>query len=271
MCNQIGKKLVASDFRKNRVEDPTQISARQEKQVKKFVKDFFDKAVAKKKERDRKKEEEKLKENEVTDFLANIDSAEPAKLEDDSEDEIMAISDDEEDIKDKPSRTSPNSITPLTPVEQLTNGDGLKRKREGLDEVNDLADQNGTPSKRHRSATPPAPPPPPPPADGIPDDEDSLPADESVFYEAESSMNTNEDSIEIRPHANPMDDAEHTPTTPQPVTLLGHAQHGADVSPWPPDSSGPSSTPRTFDNDSPGGMENLLTERSRYVEAQESM
>ncbi len=54
---QVAKKLVASDFKHNRVEDPTKITAKQEKLVKKYVSDFLDKAVAKKRVHDVKKAE----------------------------------------------------------------------------------------------------------------------------------------------------------------------------------------------------------------------
>src|ERR1700722_9704832 len=58
-AKEIGKKLVASDFKNNRVEDPTKISSKQEKKVKKYVKDFFDKAVAKKAAHDKMKAHKK--------------------------------------------------------------------------------------------------------------------------------------------------------------------------------------------------------------------
>ena len=61
---KISKKLVSSDFKNNRVEDPTKISSRQEKQVKKHVKEYFDKAVAKKREHEKKKAERVSKEGE---------------------------------------------------------------------------------------------------------------------------------------------------------------------------------------------------------------
>ena len=52
---QVAKVLVNSDFKHNRVENPTKITSRQEKQVKAFVKNFLDKAVAKRALRDQKK------------------------------------------------------------------------------------------------------------------------------------------------------------------------------------------------------------------------
>jgi histone-lysine N-methyltransferase SETD2 len=61
-AKEVGKKLVASDFKNGRIDDPTKISEKQEKKVKAYVRQFFEKAVEKKKELDkRKKEKEKAK------------------------------------------------------------------------------------------------------------------------------------------------------------------------------------------------------------------
>ncbi len=51
----INKKLVASDYKNNRVDDPTTISEKQERKVKKYVKDFFERAVEKFKEHQQQK------------------------------------------------------------------------------------------------------------------------------------------------------------------------------------------------------------------------
>lgn len=51
----INKKLVASDYKNNRVDDPTTISEKQERKVKKYVKDFFERAVEKYKEHQQQK------------------------------------------------------------------------------------------------------------------------------------------------------------------------------------------------------------------------
>ncbi|KAI9776667.1 MAG: histone methyltransferase set2 [Peltula sp. TS41687] len=68
----VAKKLVNSDFKNQRVEDPSQISAKQEKQVKKFVTDYLDKAVVKKRLHDQKKAGRK-------ELTANGVSASPSK------------------------------------------------------------------------------------------------------------------------------------------------------------------------------------------------
>jgi len=54
-AREVNKKLVASDYKNNRVDDPTSISPKQEKKVKKFVKEFFDRAVVKYKELEKMK------------------------------------------------------------------------------------------------------------------------------------------------------------------------------------------------------------------------
>ncbi len=157
---------MSSDFKNHRVEDPTKISSRQEKHVKKYVKEYFDKAVAKKREHDKKKAERRGKEG---DSAASPTPATVADVKEEGEsdgDQDMAMSDDDEDAKPKL-----ESATPVTPSDQLLQAEKLKRKRdqdEDLDSTK-VEDNEATPSKRPRSESPP-PPPPPPPADGTPPD-----------------------------------------------------------------------------------------------------
>ena len=85
-AKEIGKKLVASDFKHNRVEDPTKITDKQEKKVKKYVKEFFDKAVAR--------------------FVSSPASNETTKSLDDSADDESDLS-DVPDLEDWPAATFP--------------------------------------------------------------------------------------------------------------------------------------------------------------------
>lgn len=57
LARDINKKLVASDYKNSRVDDPTTITTKQEKKVKQHVKDFFDRAVEKFKTHEKKKAE----------------------------------------------------------------------------------------------------------------------------------------------------------------------------------------------------------------------
>ena len=191
---------MSSDFKNSRVEDPTKISSRQEKQVKKHVKEYFDKAVAKKREHEKKKAERVSKEGE------SAVSPTPAMVADVKEegesdgDQDMAMSDDDEDGKPKL-----ESATPVTPSDQLLQAEGLKRKRakdEGPDSMK-IENSEATPSKRHKSESPPPPPPPPPPADGTPPNSTSysqrgLDDIDSYSYAANQSLGDTEE-MEMSP------------------------------------------------------------------------
>ena len=145
------------------MEDPTKVSYRQEKQIKKYVQEFFGKAVAKKKEHDRKKAERKGLEVDFGATVIKISVPGEAKAQDESDgDQIMAVSDDE-----YPGRKE-DFATPVTPLDQLLIKDGLKRKRAVDDqaEISEDQSENATPNKRLKSESPP--PPPPPPAADMP-------------------------------------------------------------------------------------------------------
>ena len=258
------------------MEDPTHISSRQEKQVKKYVKEYFDKAVAKKKEHDKEKAEKKAKDAGSMESPTNPRAETPVKKEEESDDEdLMVMSEDEGDVK-----MEPKSETPITPLEQSVGGDGLKRKREADDDCNGIKPEydGGTPSKRPRSITPPAPPPPPPPPmEGMP--EDNAMMDDPANYVDESSCDSSylangsgllgggTELTEV------MEDHQQPPPPPPPPQV-NDAQTAVDISKYLPNGSfGPSSTPRTDDtaDDRGQAMDTLLPERSRYMEAQESM
>lgn len=97
-AKEAAKKLVTSDFKNNRVEDPTKISTKQEKQVKKWVKDYFDKAVVKKRQHDAKKAQRRAGAGDATASpspLTPVISGGPIK-------DSPASNDDDEDDHDIP-------------------------------------------------------------------------------------------------------------------------------------------------------------------------
>jgi histone-lysine N-methyltransferase SETD2 len=183
-AKEIGKKLVASDFKNGRVEDPTKISEKQEKKVKQYVRQFFEKAVEKKKELDkRKKEKEKAK-------LANGSSSSPEKVDGKAEvtDEVGDIK--PEDIDLTPSSpsppgapSSPHPSIPATPSFTESSPE-LKRKRPGEDTPGDESD---TKRLKEEDSTPP-PPPPPPPVEGMPDAEMDVIEASVIKEETEEEM-----------------------------------------------------------------------------------
>lgn len=144
-----------SDYKNNRVEDPTRITSRKEKQVKLHVKEYFDKAAAKRRDHEKRKTEQKGKGGDVSKI--SHDGDQDMKREDESDGEAGIDITDDEIEKDRQ-----RSETPRTPKHQLVNGELLKRKRDGSSGIKD-EDPDATPNKRFKSETPPPPPPPPPP------------------------------------------------------------------------------------------------------------
>ncbi|KAE8318046.1 histone-lysine N-methyltransferase, H3 lysine-36 specific [Aspergillus transmontanensis] len=140
-AKDVAKKLVNSDFKNNRVEDPTKISEKQQKKVKKYCKEFFDKAVLKHRAYEQRKSEKQAK---------GMDSkVETPQAASDDEALDVEMSDDEEDKADE-------KDTPMTAEEPQG---GTKRKREGgIAEDSNLGEYISS-SKRQRSSTPPPPPP----------------------------------------------------------------------------------------------------------------
>jgi hypothetical protein len=187
-AKEVGKKLVASDFKNNRVEDPTKISDKQEKKVKKFVREYFEKAVEKKKAIDRKKRERAKahgvdgdSEDQKPKTNGHVAETESVKEEDAKEDIDIEISDDEDDKALIASFAQPSPSIPATPTH--TSQD-LKRKRD--EEPLDISGEDNESIKRLKEAgndevdiSPPPPPPPPPSGEmpdamALPDSEDPL-------------------------------------------------------------------------------------------------
>ena len=168
-AKEIGKKLVASDFKNNRVDDPTKISEKQEKKVKKYVRDFFEKAVQKRKAIDKKKRE-KLANGSSSHASSSFTNGKPEAApspEPEVEDEVeFSDHGTPTPIPDSP------SIPPATPVTGLSSD--LKRKRDEDDEEVLPDETEDSESKRLKESpnddadAPPPPPPPPPPAGGLP-------------------------------------------------------------------------------------------------------
>lgn len=154
-AKEIAKKLVASDYKAGRVKDPTKIDERQQKKVKEFCKQFFEKAYQKHK----KYEAEKAAREKGKDTLAGSPPAQDISPENDNEDIKMS------DIEDNDGDVTPGAHSP---AEGAVNGT-LKRKRLEDDNTRTGHDQNeaeslGSPSKKLNLDVDTPPPPPPPPA-----------------------------------------------------------------------------------------------------------
>ena len=173
--------------------------------MKKFVKEYFEKAVAKKIAHDKKKTEQKGRgEATVLSPTPPNETTINQGVGESDGDDGMEMSDDD------PEKEKEDDLTPATPTEQIINGEGLKRKRGEEDEFNrvNAEDDDATPSKRPRSATPPSPPPPPPPppadsnlSPGIIPAKLATPAEDIIMYRAEDGEydNLGQASISVSP------------------------------------------------------------------------
>lgn len=165
-AKEVGKKLVASDFKHGRVEDPTKISEKQEKKVKKFVKDYFEKVVEKKKAVDKRKREKEQATTSVHGAkISGVNGTGKAEKEDPSKEE----SDGEDDEVD---------LTPNSPIPELAQSPSISATPVGIDSPDlkrkrteeDILGEDSESNKRFKDDDiSPPPPPPPPPTDGMPD------------------------------------------------------------------------------------------------------
>jgi hypothetical protein len=167
---EINKILVASDYKHNRVDDPTKMSKSQAEKAKHMVKQFLDKAVEKKKVIDRHKKEKEARKAALTGSSKADTNGKPVetKVEVDAKEESDDEPDAEVDVDDDLIELSPSSPAPETPS-VTESSDQLKRKRG--DDGEDTPGDESESSKRLKEDVSPPPPPPPPPASSMPEDD----------------------------------------------------------------------------------------------------
>lgn len=205
-AKEIGKILTASDFKHKRVEDPTKITEYHEKKVKKSVRDYFEKAVAKRVAYEKKKAEKKAaeahKNGQTPASVVSNDINTPATADTctplgaDAEDKV-AMSD--VDMSDDELHTQ---SVPTTPVGDSSGDDTLKRKR-GEEAQQTPADSDDAFAKRFKAdgtaadtSFGPPPPPPPPPADAqVPEGIEEDPAAAEMRAAQEALERENEAAV----------------------------------------------------------------------------
>lgn len=199
---EINKKLVASDYKNNKVDDPTSITLKQQKKIRMYVKDFFIRAV----EKFEKREAERAARRAARASRGQNPEAAGPSIETPSQDEIggaddVAMSEAEDTI-------SPSSST----AER-------KRKRDEENELESMGQltPSETPSakrlKEDNGDVPsPPPPPPPPPADAI--DAPMTEEERSMREQEEALMRENEEAqrLEDEAEASKMKGGESTLT-----------------------------------------------------------
>ena len=206
-ARDINKKLVASDYKNNRVKDPTAaLGDKEERKVKKYVKEFFDKAVIKYREHEKRKkakpgaegaekaEDEKLEGG--LDSSAHTPTALLATEDLDPDDVVMSDRDDDPspDSPDRKRKRQRDAEAEDTP--ELTPSDEPSTKRLKEDGQEEQESQEGQ--------VPSPPPPPPPPPDAAVEDvpEEPMTEDQKALREQEEAlMRENEEAQRLEDEA----------------------------------------------------------------------
>lgn len=157
-AKEISKKLVESDYKHNRVGDPTKINEKIERGVKKFAKEFFDKCVKRHAEHEKKKADKRAQAAKTNGEASHTPPGEPEPVkEDDDEDIKLELDEDMGDLDDADEEATPSDLKRKRELDALMTGDaGLKDE-----------DSPSSPKKLKSAEPPPPPPPPPPPAEGM--------------------------------------------------------------------------------------------------------
>ena len=153
VAKKLSKKLVNSEYKHNRVLDPTKVNPKAAEKIKAYVREGFENAVKADRERRHRKARQTAKEPVDATLVVDITSlTQKAKDGSDVDDEDATISDDDKQLESK-AETS----TPLTPMDMVPPSEGLKRKRQSPNNFDgfNAANSSSTPSKRLRSVTPP--------------------------------------------------------------------------------------------------------------------
>jgi [histone H3]-lysine36 N-trimethyltransferase len=148
-AKDVSKKLVSSDYKNNRVADPTSITEKQEKKIRKYVKDFLDRAVEKYQELEKRKAEREARPSH-------------AKTKESSNEAIASV--------ETPGTNGPAGDEPTALSEGEDGATGSPERKRKRDE-DDVLDASLTPDeppsvkrvKDEEITEEPSPPPPPPP------------------------------------------------------------------------------------------------------------
>lgn len=185
----IAKKLVASDYKNKRVEDPTAaLSEKQTLKIKKYVKDFLTRAVEKYESHQKKQDSKGGKPEAVDGKPATTGSTPKGPEVDIAEDVVLS------DVEDNDSPSSQER----------------KRKREsGIADSAGATPTEGPDTKRLRAedGVEPSPPPPPPPP---PDSPSEVQTEEqkALQEQEEALMRENEEAQRLEDEANTAKDLE---------------------------------------------------------------
>ncbi|KAJ4304154.1 histone methyltransferase set2 [Collariella sp. IMI 366227] len=201
-AREVNKKLVASDYKNSRVDDPTAISSKQAKKVRQYAHDFFARAVVKYTDYEKKKAR----------------GSRPTRPHEDTTTTTSSIT--------TPSKTNPSTYphSPST-TSSPASSSGRKRKRSDHDSPDhDHVDSPMATARRLRRP-PEAPSPPPPPMDTPPATEE----ERSMREQEEALMRENEEAQRLEDEAAFADSEEYKDRNGVVVRVNGAVNGGGDM------------------------------------------
>ncbi|KAK4099045.1 methyltransferase-like protein [Parathielavia hyrcaniae] len=201
LAREVNKKLVGSDYKNRRVEDPTSISPKQAKKVKAYVHDFFDRAVVKYTEHERKKAHG-TSAKPASGSASSKPGEAPSSVATPLKDDAAAMSDAEDGasspgssaagLKRKRDDNDVGDGQAESPEAPLSETPSMKRAKE--DEGD--ADADADVAAATTTTTPSPPTPPPPPMDTPPTEEER-----SMREQEEALMRENEEAQRLADEA----------------------------------------------------------------------
>lgn len=219
----IAKKLVASDYKNNRVGDPAaQLTEKQERNIKKYVKEFLDRAVIKYDGHHKKKTTGTVKRT-ATDVQAGTNELTPGV---DAPGEIPAGSFQDVDAAEDEGE---DMILSDVEVGSPESSDRKRKRDSGAGETLESVRLDGPDMKRLReegtSETSSPPPPPPPPPPGSTPENGSTDRDQTLREQEEALMRENEEAQRLEDEQQAIN-GQHTPmdqpSKAQTSELLSH-------------------------------------------------
>ncbi|KAL1843674.1 hypothetical protein VTJ49DRAFT_374 [Mycothermus thermophilus] len=203
LARELNKKLVASDYKHNRVDDPTTITSKQAKKVKKYAQDYFERAVVKYTEYERRKKAHAAGKSGAPQLSETDAGITPNKDDMELSDDAASVGSPGSSAGRKRKRDDGAAVEggqqqqPESPDAPPSETPSAKRHKDDEAEAE-------SPSSAAADHTPPTPPPPPP----MDDDTNNHEEEQSMREQEEALMRENEEAQRLDDEARAREKAE---------------------------------------------------------------
>ncbi|KAI5305264.1 hypothetical protein KEM56_004874, partial [Ascosphaera pollenicola] len=154
LAKELSKKLVNSDYKAKRVEDPTKISEKQAQKVKKYCKEFFDKAVVKHRAYEERRVKRKSSQQPSEGQSAGTAAITNGQTKEDDGDHVMSAGGNlDRAVTENIDRASSSPLA-NGGAEPVSDGDAMRKRKRDSEESSgaDIEDDNTALNKKQRSS-----------------------------------------------------------------------------------------------------------------------